>query len=229
LKGLRLTELYSSIQGEGPRMGAVTTFVRFGGCNMRCAGWPCDTPQAIFPERWRHDPIVPADHILKKCYDMPGSNVCITGGEPTMQPTEELENLGTELLLHDYTIDVFSNGSLKAFPLWMVMEPSVCIIMDWKLAGSEEHQNGVDVRIANAHVLKSKDALKFVIADDMDFESALFIWKALGDLECSIWAGVAWGKYTEANLIERIKHARVPWRVNVQMHKYVYPGVEQGI
>lgn len=229
VKGLRLTELYSSIQGEGPRMGAVTSFVRFGGCNMRCAGWPCDTPHAILPEIWKHDPIVPPDYIVKKVRDLPGKNVCITGGEPTLQPLEDLEKLGTQLLLEDYTVDVFSNGSLKPFPLWMLMEPSVCIIMDWKLAGSGENQTGMEVRIQNARALTSKDALKFVIVDDMDFESAMFIWKSLGELKCSIWAGVAWGRYSEADLIERIKAARVPWRMNIQLHKFIYPGVDKGI
>ena len=47
---LRLVENYVSTQGEGPRTGLPTHFVRFGGCNMECLGWPCDTPHAVKPE-----------------------------------------------------------------------------------------------------------------------------------------------------------------------------------
>ena len=36
---MKVNEIYTSIQGEGPNTGIPTTFVRFGGCNLRCPGW----------------------------------------------------------------------------------------------------------------------------------------------------------------------------------------------
>jgi len=40
-------EVFSSVQGEGPRIGERHIFVRFQGCNIRCRY--CDTPAAIQP------------------------------------------------------------------------------------------------------------------------------------------------------------------------------------
>ena len=47
-----LVEIFSSVQGEGPDVGASTLFVRFGGCDLRCR-W-CDSPHTWRPaERCR--------------------------------------------------------------------------------------------------------------------------------------------------------------------------------
>ena len=41
---VQLVEMFSSVQGEGPELGARTLFVRFAECDLRCA-W-CDTPHS---------------------------------------------------------------------------------------------------------------------------------------------------------------------------------------
>ncbi len=42
---MRVTEIFRSIQGEGTRAGRPCAFVRFTGCDLRCA-W-CDTAYAF--------------------------------------------------------------------------------------------------------------------------------------------------------------------------------------
>lgn len=226
-KGLRLTELYSSVQGEGPRTGTPTVFVRFGGCNMRCPGWPCDTQHAIQPILWAKDPVLSANTIFEQVRDNPGHNVCITGGEPTMQPYDALEELATALLSHHYTIDVFTNGSLNLFPMWM-LEDKVCVIMDWKLHGSGEATRGLEVRRSNVRRLSSKDAIKFVVKDEPDLKEAMKVASEIQP-ECPIWVGVAWGKYPADELVKDVLTYGLNWRVNIQVHKYIWPGVEKGI
>jgi 7-carboxy-7-deazaguanine synthase len=228
-KGLRLSELYPSIQGEGPRVGQPTVFTRFSGCNMRCPGWPCDTPHAIFPDQWKDDPIFEVADLLYQVRLLPGNNVCITGGEPTMQPATMLADFVSGLLDSNYTIDMFTNGSLVNFPDW-IENSNVCVILDWKLRGSGEQQRGVDMRLKNAQRLGSKDAVKFVVADDFDFKEAVELWKAMRDIVCaSFFVGAAWGHYPEAKLVEKVLEEDLPWRLNVQVHKYLWPGVEKGI
>jgi 7-carboxy-7-deazaguanine synthase len=163
MRNLRLTELYSSVQGEGPRTGEVTTFVRFGGCNLRCPGWPCDTQHAIDPAIWSKDPLVPPEQLLSDVLKMSGNNVCITGGEPTMQDPAALQILGQGLLEHGRTVDVFTNGTMCMLPPWMGLE-TVCVMLDWKLQGSGDSQKGAEIRLVNAKHLSPKDGLKFVIA-----------------------------------------------------------------
>ena len=228
-KGLRLSELYASVQGEGPRVGEPTVFVRFGGCNMRCPGWPCDTPHAIFPEQWKNDPVYDVEDLLYQVRLQPGNNVCITGGEPTMQPAMPLADLVEGLLISGYTIDMFTNGSLIDFPHW-VHEGNVSVILDWKLQGSGESQRGTEVRLKNAQQLGSKDAIKFVVKDDHDFKEAIDLWKAMKDtVYAQFYVGAAWGHYQEARLVEQILTEDLPWRLNVQMHKYIWVGIEKGI
>ena len=41
----RIMEVFSSLQGEGVRLGERQIFVRFGGCNLQCDY--CDEPDTI--------------------------------------------------------------------------------------------------------------------------------------------------------------------------------------
>jgi 7-carboxy-7-deazaguanine synthase len=182
------------------------------------------------PSVWKDDPLVVPFDIMAKIHESPGNNVCITGGEPTMQPPDLLSDLAMGLLEMGYTIDVFTNGSLVKFPLWMLNNDQVSVIMDWKLGGSGEAQRGVEIRIENLKTLSEKDNVKFVIADDVDFGEAVSLWNAFKEMTpAHFWVGCAWGKYNEAELIGRVLEEDLPWRVNVQVHKFIWPGVEKGI
>jgi 7-carboxy-7-deazaguanine synthase len=230
VKGLRLNEMYPTIQGEGPNVGVPTTFVRFSGCNMRCPGWPCDTQHAIQPELWKNDPVVTVEKLLSMVADFKPRHVCITGGEPTMQNAEMLEQFADLLLGFGYSIDVFTNGSLKVFPTWMQEDADVTVILDWKLLGSGEQETGLSIRYENAHKLKSTDAVKFVIATDEDYAEALITWQMLEEFcYAQPYIGVAWGLYEESKLVTKVIEDGLPWHVNTQIHKYIFPGVERGI
>jgi len=76
---LRISEIFQSIQGEGPAMGRPATFIRLAGCNLNCDG--CDTQL----KSWNEVPCVALlDRIESK-------RAVITGGEPTQQMEELLE------------------------------------------------------------------------------------------------------------------------------------------
>jgi 7-carboxy-7-deazaguanine synthase len=228
-KGLRLVELYKSIQGEGPRVGEQTVFVRFGGCNFRCPLWPCDTQYAIQPKLWRNSPVVSPRVVATSVRAMGISNVCLTGGEPTMQPAEALQELAL-MLLQDHTIDVFTNGSLREFPQWMQHE-DVRVVLDWKLPGSGEADHSLEQRIRNVATLRYKDVVKFTVASLDDLDYAIEVWERLHGriTKAQYYVGVAWGKLSEAELIEKVMESGLPWKVNVQVHKYVYGAEATGV
>lgn len=232
MKGLRLTDLYNSIQGEGPRVGYPTTFIRFGGCNMRCPGWPCDTQYAIQPSMWSKDPVLQPEEVMQRIKTLSFTrNACITGGEPTMQPPDALEELFNLLRTQRRTVDVFTNGSLVDFPKWM-QDSAVSVVMDWKLRGSGERERGIRQRFENTTVLTAKDTIKFVVSDVDDFDEALNVWQQLEQIHCTrakFSAGAAWGKVSEAQVAEWIINSGLPWSLNVQVHNYIYNREERQI
>jgi len=95
-------EVFSSIQGEGPRVGERQIFLRLAKCDLRCAF--CDTPESFpTPETARvqvaplqsHDerppnPLAVTDILaaLARLDEPPGLHaaVSITGGEPLLHP-----------------------------------------------------------------------------------------------------------------------------------------------
>lgn len=76
-----ITDLFSSIQGEGIFVGAKQVFIRFRQCNLACAF--CDEP-------WRHEPrsLTAAELVTEvRSLDLhkgPHHSVSLTGGEPLM-------------------------------------------------------------------------------------------------------------------------------------------------
>jgi 7-carboxy-7-deazaguanine synthase len=74
---IRISEIFTSIQGEGMWCGVPSTFVRFSGCNLRCR-W-CDTPYASWnPE----GDFYGVDDLVKEMRQAGQTHVVITGGEP---------------------------------------------------------------------------------------------------------------------------------------------------
>ena len=230
----RLNEHYTSVQGEGPRVGVLTQFVRFSGCNMRCPGWPCDTQHAIQPALYRNDPKLMTEELLDKVMAegvlSGATNICLTGGEPFLQDETMLLHLARELLNAGYTLDIFTNGSFP-FPLW-IKTSHVVVNLDWKLPGSGEAETNVDTRRENAvTMLRGKDAIKFVCTDASDLLYAKGVYEDLTKSQCDaqFFVGRAWDKFAYDDIIDFVKRHQLPWRLNVQTHKYIWPDKERGI
>ena len=70
----RLSEIFSTVQGEGRNTGLPATFIRFAGCNLNCP-W-CDT-------RRHMREMLSLQEIMAKVRKLKNRAVVITGGEPT--------------------------------------------------------------------------------------------------------------------------------------------------
>jgi 7-carboxy-7-deazaguanine synthase len=224
---MRLTEIYTSTQGEGPGVGELTQFIRFAGCNLRCAGWPCDTPFAIDPAKYRDKwyDRNPAQ-IMEELSRHP-KQVTLTGGEPFLQHSAHLVTLYDSLKANGYFTEVFTNGT-RPFPTWIQNE-NVRVIMDWKLDGSGEDAED-PIRIDNVKKLKPKDAIKFVCADESDFIQAVNLYnRYLGFPydDPHLYVGAVWGKVQEGEVVEWLKKMKVPFKLNVQVHNYLWPPHER--
>ena len=77
---LYVTEQFVSVQGEGTLTGVPSTFVRLGGCNLRCS-W-CDTPYSSWKPEGEH---VDLDVLVDQIAGEAPRHVVLTGGEPMLQ------------------------------------------------------------------------------------------------------------------------------------------------
>lgn len=101
-----VSEIFFSIQGEGPSAGRPAIFLRLGGCNLKCS-W-CDSRFTWDPKIADYRPMNLAD-IVKKIRAFPCNNLVVTGGEPLLQQKE----LGALLkTLPGFRVEIETNGSI---------------------------------------------------------------------------------------------------------------------
>jgi 7-carboxy-7-deazaguanine synthase len=234
---MRVSEVYASAQGEGPNVGRTTVFVRFGGCNLRCPGWPCDTQHAIDPA-FRHDwEKLDPQQLVERATTVARSAgtrlITLTGGEPLLQKASELYDLTSRFIWDGYELDAFSNGTFL-YPQWWL--DRVTTIIDWKLPGSGEdpiNKNRIDnVRHAMQNIAgMKKQAIKFVCKNREDFDAAYNIASAyhLNHQNLDIFYGRVWETpdITDAELVELVLQKKLPWRLNRQEHNYIWPAHER--
>jgi organic radical activating enzyme len=139
-----IVEIFSSIQGEGPDVGAATLFVRFGGCDLRCR-WcdsripgpaaECRIETARHSGEWRTRPNpVPVEAIVAaaESLDLEAHRfVSLTGGEPLLQPGA-VKALARALPARS-AIHLETHG-LASDALRAVIGSIDVVSMDWKLA-----------------------------------------------------------------------------------------------
>lgn len=236
---LRVSEIYLSVQGEGPRVGAPTVFVRFAGCNLRCPGWPCDTPHAIDPQIFRTDAkLLTAEEIVAKVEEVApgGADICYTGGEPFLQHNDTLKVVVETLAKEGYpTQEAFTNGTLE-YPEWAY--EWMFLILDWKLTGAGEEVNilGTEgtqsTRMKNVERMNEGDVVKFTIKNKADYEEAKRWYPLLlrHNSKVNFIYGVVWGALEASQLIEWVLHDElVEWTYSHQLHNVIWDRSKRGI
>jgi len=208
-------EIYSSIQGESTFAGLPCTFVRTTGCNLRCV-W-CDTPQAFYGgTRMRR-----AD-VLARALSFGTRLVELTGGEPLLQPA--VFPLIRELCDATRTVLVETSGEADV----SCVDPRAHKIMDLKCPGSgESHRN----RWSNLDHIGPRDEIKFVLTDRVDYEwmRATIQDKGLGDRTPNLLASTAFGTLPVRDLASWVLEDLLPVRVQLQLHKIVWPPDATGV
>ena len=212
---LVIHEIYASIQGESTFAGVPCTFVRTTGCNLRCS-W-CDTTHA-FKGGTR---MTRADVLAQAlAFDTPV--VELTGGEPLLQPG--VLPLMRELCDAGRTVLIETSGEADISGV----DPRVHRIMDLKapLSG-ESHRN----RLSNLEFLTPNDELKFVLAGREDYEwmRSMIATHALASRVPTILASTVFGRLSPKALVGWVLEDKLPVRVQLQMHKYIWAPETQGV
>ena len=211
---LRVSEIFHSIQGETSWAGFPSVFIRLAGCNLRCS-W-CDTAYAR-----DGGSLLSIESILRKVDDCRGfHHITLTGGEPLMQ--EGTIGLLKSLSMEHPRIQIETNGSLSLAGI----PPGVRKITDVKTPSSGEEGSFL---MENCAYLSEADEIKFVIADERDYIYSMeFIEKNLAKSNGVINFSPLYGKMPDDVLAEWILESGKTLRINLQLHKILWPGGEPG-
>lgn len=209
---LRVKELFRTVQGEGRWSGFPCTLVRLSGCNLRCA-W-CDTAVA-----YQGGKLYRLETLVQKVSRLGLDLVLVTGGEPLLQP--ETPAFLAALVSRGAKVILETNGSMDIRGL----PPSVSVVLDLKCPSSGQ---SAKMRWANLAHLRGKDEIKLVIADERDYRWAKKKIKQhrLGRTALVNLSPV-YGRLPPARLAGWLIRDRLPARLNLQLHKMLWPEGER--
>ncbi len=212
---LTVNEIFHSIQGESTRAGVPCVFVRLTACDLRCS-W-CDTPYAFSEGRKRS-----VDDVLAEVEGYACPLVEITGGEPLLQ--EDVYTLMNALIARGHVVLLETGGhrGLDRVP------DGVVTVMDVKCPASGESHR---VDWANLDRLRPGDEVKFVIQDRADYEFARNVVseRALADKVAAVLFSPVHGVLDARELAAWILEDRLPVRLQLQVHKYIWGAAARGV
>ena len=160
------------------------------------------------------------------------SLLCLTGGEPMLQ-SDEAVALMRQLVQRNYTVLLETNGTIPLDPV-----PSEVIkVMDVKTPDGlgmklddprwlKEH-----FHYPNLQLLGAADQVKFVITSRFDYEWSRDFVREHRLLErCGeVLFSPSWGEVDPKDLVVWILEDRLPVRLNLQVHKYVWGADATGV
>ena len=210
---LVVNEVFFSIQGEGTRAGRPCVFVRLTGCPLRCV-W-CDTAYAVHEGRRRE-----IEDVVAEVEALPCRLLTLTGGEPLAQPdafplVSRLADRGFEVL-----VETSGHVSIAA------LDRRAVAIVDVKAPGSGEAGR---MHADNLSLLRPQDEVKLVLADRADYEWARAL---LGDPRlagATVLFSPVHGQLDPGTLGRWIVDDGLSVRLQIQLHKVLWPGMERGV
>ena len=212
---LTVNEIFHSIQGESTFVGEPCVFVRLTACDLRCS-W-CDTPYA-FHEGQK----MSIDDVLAAVDRYACPTVEITGGEPLLQ--REVYPLMDRLLADGKRVLIETGGhrSIENIPRGVIR------IMDVKCPGSGE---AAKMDWDNLKRLTTEDQVKFVIKDRVDYEYArdVVTREALAGRVAAVLFSPVHGVMDARQLAEWILEDRLPVRLQLQAHKFIWSPDTRGV
>jgi 7-carboxy-7-deazaguanine synthase len=173
---LKVSEVFDSLQGEGPSLGQPCAFLRLAGCNLRCT-W-CDTKYTWDWEHYSYAENVRVTEVRELRERLsPASRLVITGGEPLLQQAGLIELLGS--LPGGMFVEVETNGTrspsdelLDRVNQWNVSP---------KLSGSgETRERRLCLDVLTRLKSTQRATLKLVVGSEAEVEEARELVATLG-------------------------------------------------
>jgi 7-carboxy-7-deazaguanine synthase len=211
---MRITEIYASVQGETQYAGLPCTLVRTTGCDLRCTY--CDSAFSFYGGRE-----LTVDEIVAQVAGLGAPLVLLTGGEPMLQ--RELPALATRLLAEGYRVMIETSGAhaLDTLPAEVVR------IVDVKTPASGESAR-MSWEVLDK--LRPIDAAKFVLAGEEDYRWASDVIRTRRLSEkTEVLLSPVHGRLDPRALVSWMLRDRLPARLNLQLHKYIWSPEARGV
>lgn len=212
---LTINEIFYSIQGESTYAGRPCVFVRLTACDLRCS-W-CDTPYAFAEGRKQS-----IEEVLSEVERTGCPLVEITGGEPLLQ--EDVYPLMQSLLDRGRTVLLETGGHRSTARV----PAQVVTILDVKCPGSDEAPRN---DWSNLERLRPHDEVKFVVTDRTDYEFARDVITRfhLSGHAAAVHLSPVHGVLDPRELSSWVLADRLPVRVQLQLHKYIWEPGTRGV
>ena len=211
---IRIVEIYVSVQGESTWTGLPCVFVRLAGCNLRCT-W-CDSEFTFTGGEYRS-----IEAIVAEIQEIGIDLVEVTGGEPLAQ--RQCGALIQALMDAGHTLLVETSGSIDI----SVVPEGAHVIMDLKPPGSGEVEKN---DWANIDRLRPGDEVKFVLTSREDYEwSRDVVIRHRLATRVNVLFSTAFGVLNPAQVSDWVCADKLPVRLQLQMHKYIWPPDARGV
>lgn len=223
---MKVVEIFNSIDGEGKRAGLPCTFIRLFGCNLKCNY--CDSRYACEKDEngAENYVVMSVSEIVDTVKTLGCPNITITGGEPLIH--DGIRQLIKALLDEGCWVNIESNGTKPVIPDLeeYANDGQLFYTMDYKTNCS-----GMTDKMypGSIFTLKHTDVLKFVVGSVDDLNQALQVVEKY-DPKASIYVSPVFEQIEACEIVNFIKkHKLWDWKVQLQLHKYIYDPLERGV
>lgn len=217
---LKIVSIFDSIDGEANAFygaGQLSTFIRFAGCNIRCSY--CDTEYAL---EYSSGENISVEEIVNQIHY---PHITITGGEPLIQSASLIRLLQmVALKLPNTTTSIETNGTIiPSDSLCSFSDDFIRFVCDCKLPSSGHYNLEIFKKVFAC--LGDEDIIKFVVADEKDWKTALEVrkncWEEWNTIR-RVYSPIH-GKLSPKTLIEWMQRDDPDSQISLQLHKIIWP------
>lgn len=216
-----VVEKFVSINGEGQKAGTLAAFVRLRGCNLSCNY--CDTSWANTPDCPCED--LSCKEIVDWVQETHVKNVTLTGGEPLY--AEDIRVLIEALGGAGFDVEIETNGSVPLARFAnLFYRPAFTLDYKCPDSGMESF-----MFTPNFSLLTACDTVKFVVSSVKDLDKAREISEKYElATHCPIYLSPVFGRIEPREIVEyMIAHHWNEARLQLQMHKFIWPPQQRGV
>lgn len=165
---INVVEIFSSIQGEGPNVGARCIFVRVKGCDFACSF--CDSKFTWDNEKnfTPYDDSELSEHLITMCKENSCNRIVLTGGNPCLY---DFGCIISELRCNNIQVDIETQGS--KLPDWLSETTQIVFSPKPPSSGMNDTYDEITTYITENNYIQSADvSIKVPVFTEEDINFA---------------------------------------------------------